>query len=576
MADPYVRTQFKIVAEIGSVKFEDIVAITATFGLNSIPSASLQVASGYEVSTGKVATIQRALGQLKTREHAKVFLTVETNDGRTEKMLENGTYVIFEGYYSGIGYQRSNTNSVYTIHLLHWLDDLNCSSMLNGNWFQGAPHDMAQAAVNWSASMNSGTGLSPVPVLDRESELINKDNMKDDLWGKVIKPAFEQIAKFPHPKEQDENGEPAGDPDGIGGATNIAAQHALNRMPGKAPTPATLPLDLGKLNDYVISYSANMGMSRMLTDGMGYNSFWGKLVGELGASFLFGISPGIEFANVIPYFGGLRTEWRTIYGDEYNYASFNANTATLIESVDIFYAQQASTGYSIGGEVQAEMSYYHPWGRFPRDNRDFRGQILVRDPPGWLANPVPQGEYAPSTTLPPCGDGHCPQVGPATPPNGIPRPAGAEENIQSDNILDRFCEHWFKSAVLSQRHGELSGKFRLDIAPGSTVKIKAPITAVGDEQDMWATVTQVSYVINSEQHIAGTSFSLINLRNVKENSDKNLTSAKPPLYPEAGWPGGPLTVKYEPSAPARFPYAFGGGGSGGASAGAGAVDIIGG
>jgi hypothetical protein len=574
MADPYVRTQFKIVAEIGSVKFEDVVAITATFGLNSIPSASLQVASGYEVSTGKVATIQRALSQLKTRERAKVFLTVETNDGRTEKMLPDGTYVIFEGYYSGIGYQRSNTNSVYTIHLLHWLDDLNCSSMLNGNWFQGAPHDMAQAASNFAASQSSGTGISPVPVLDRESELVNKGNMESDLWGKVIKPAFQQIAKFPHPKEQDEAGG-SGDPNGIGGATNIAAQNALDRMPGKAPEPATLPLDLSGLNDYVISYSANQGMSRMLTDGLGYNSFWGKLVGELGASFLFGISPGVEFANVIPYFGGLRKEWRTIYGDEYNYASFNANTATLIESVDIFYAQQASTGYSIGGKTPATMNYYRPWGRFPRENRDFRGQILVRDPPGWLSNPVPQGGYSSKTTLPPVGDCHTPQHGPATPPSGIPRPADAEKDVKTSNILDRFCKHWFQSAVLSQRHGELSGKFRLDIAPGSTVKIKAPITAIGEEQDMWGTVTQVSYVINSEQHIAGTSFSLINLRNVKENSDKNLTSAEPPLYPSAGWPGGPLTVKYEPSAPARFPYAFGGGGSGGASAGAGAVDIIG-
>jgi hypothetical protein len=549
MAEPYVRSEFKLIADIDGIIFKDVVGISATFGLNSIPTATLHVASGHAVGGardgGNFATIHYALSQLKPRTKAKVTLTVKTNDGQIDKMMPDGDYVIFEGYYAGIGYQRSVSNSTYTIHLLHWIDDLNCSSMLNGNWFQGAPHDLAQSASSFAASGGGGSGYANIaPVVDLQSELINKGNMEGDLWAKVIKPIFEKVADMPHVHVQDGSGNVGGGgAGGIGGGDNKAAQDALKKMPGLAPIPGILPMALGDLDELVISYSANMGISHLLLNGIAYNSFWSKLIGELGASFLFGVSPGVEFANVIPYFGGLSTPWRTIAADEYNYASFNCNVASLIESVNIFYAQQSSSGYDRGGEAPTPMTYYTPWGLFPEKNQDFRGQILVRDPPAWISNPTPQAPMTPGTTIVPNGCSHTPQHGSGTPTGGAMTAPEAEQNIKSSGVLTRYCEHWFKSAVLGQRSGELSGKLRFDIAPGSTIKIQTPNSALGDESDMYAMVTQVSYVINAEQHVAGTSFSLTSIRTDTENYDNNLTAATPPMYKTA-WSGGPLTIKY--------------------------------
>ena len=547
MGEPYVRSEFKVKAKIGGYVFEDVVAISATFGLNSIPNASLQVASGTCVQDGKIATIHEALGNIRNREKAIVTLTVITNDGQTNKMMEDGEYVIFEGYYSGMGYQRSNTNATYTIHLLHWIDDLNCSSMLNGNWFQGVPHDLAQGASNYSVG-TGGTGIGQVnftPLIELQPKLFQKGNLTDDMWKLSIKPMFQAIANMQHVTIQEGVDKlDTADDAGEGGATNRAALRALARMPG-GPNPASLPLAVDDVNNVVIHYSVQTGITHLITNAMGYSSFWSKLVGELGAAFLFGISPSAEFANVIPYFGGLRRYWKEIKADEYNYASFNCNSANLIESVNIFYAQQSLAGNTVGSRpAGAPISYFFPWGVYPPfGDRDLRGQILVRDPPSWIANPAPQAPCTPRTTLTEVGDAWEPQVGPPDLPSGVLSASDAEKNVKQSSILNRFAEHWYKSTILGQRAGELSGKLRFDIAPGSTIKINPPSTAIGaTEESMFATVTQVSFVINAEQHVAGTSFSLINIRNRREQTDNKLTNVSPPLY-KKGWPGGPLAVK---------------------------------
>jgi hypothetical protein len=59
---------------------------------------------------------------------------------------------------------------------------------------------------------------------------------------------------------------------------------------------------------------------------------------------------------------------------------------------------------------------------------------------------------------------------------------------------------------------------------------------------LYAMVTHVSFVINAEQHTAGTSLSLMSVRHKAENESDtyNLTADAPPLYPESAWSGGPL------------------------------------
>lgn len=565
----YNYTTFDIELDIGGTVFKDVVSISATFGVNAIPTAVVQLAAGKNVKTGQSATIQKPgiIDKLLPRTKATVRLTVKNNGPAANEKQEtpDGTHIIFDGYYAGFGYQRSVATAVYTIHLIHWIDDLNCSSILNGNWFQGAPHDLAQAAVP-PVLRDPGAGVFELALTASVAkDYLSIEKIEKDLWAETIKPIFEGFTTLEHVAIQGSDS----DAGGRGGANNAAAQDALRRMPGNAPKPSKLPLSAVKdIPEVMITAALRDGLAHTFKNGLAYTSFWSKLIGELGASFLFGVSPSAEFANVFPYYSGLRDTWRTITTDDYNYANFNTQAATLIESIDIFYTSRNSSNFDLGGAPGSGfISFYHPLGRFPKENdRDLRGQIIIREPPFWCTMYAPLSIYAGRSALDP-RDPHAARGNAQGPPQNAPTAVQAEDIIKTSGLLDKYAKHWYQTAILSQRSGELSGRLRFDIAPGSMVAIETenpqpaaytPATysgpgsgatqssssrgspAAAKPTTLYAMVTQVSYVINAEQHAAGTSFSFISVRNGKENENDKFTAADPPLYEKGGWPGGPL------------------------------------
>jgi len=542
MTDRYVTTRFEIEIEIDGITYDDeVVAVSATYGLNSIPTASAVIACGMNTKTNQPSKIHNTLDNLRPRAPAKIILYVINGGGQTKKSPFGG-HIIFEGYYAGVGHQRSNTNSNYVLHFVHWLDDLNCGSMANGNWYPGVSNDYAQAALYQDAAASGATG-SPIPIFDITNALIGKSSQ--DLWGKVLKPAFKIIAGWNHPEQQGCKGNDR--------KNNIdLVGPALAKIPGDAPKPAELPLSI----PFITQLNLNRGLSNMLSANHGYNSFWSKLVGELGPSFLFALSPASTFANVIPFFGGLRIEptvgsaWRVIKLDDYNYSNFNANLAQLIESVNIFYPFQSNAGVSGGQDNKGPTrSFCQVLAQFPEKPTDIRGTVLVRELPHWLHNMTPEYLYS-LQALSPTLDTLDPGQGSSTPTGGVTqRPP--QTITEQKSVVDRYAQHWYQTTVLGQRFGEFSGKFRLDIAPGSMIAIEVPpapppvnpLKGSNEPSYLFASVTQVSFSINAEQHAAGTSFTITNLRNAKENADPTLTDPKPPLYGEGKWPGGPLTVQ---------------------------------
>lgn len=602
---PFIRTEFLLEAIFehqkgGETKFKDIVGISATFALNDIPTASLEVATGLEVHDETKATIHDALKKLKPRDKVKVWLTLKSTEGYLNEPIisgmKDGRFIIFEGYYSGIGYHRSYNNCTYTIHLVHWLDDLNCSSMLNGDWSPNLPSDLAQAAsilavsdlsggtgTDVGGSGHSGPGARAVPMIDREEPpgnelIVTTENLTEDLWEKVVKKILLNLTNFRHPLTQCDmvpDGGEDKDGDKKPHDNQKAAANALKRIPGEAPDKykATLPLNLtgfeGGDEATFISLSVHEGLCRLILEGMGHNSFWSKLVGEIAPSFLFAISPSVTFAQAIPFFPALNTPYITIEGEEYNYANFNANARNILSRVVIQWAAQSEAGQEIhGGNIAPMLGYCYPAGHYPKENQDHWGNILVRDPPSWLCNRVYHMMYSKSNTLDPnAGSTAAPQEGEDPNPEGPSKHRDIDKKFKDKkddiddaklNIYDRFACHWYKSAILGQRYGELSGKLRFDIAPGSIVKIIPPVRAIGDENTpMYGAVVSVSFVINSEQHTAGTSFSFSHMRTEEENnindphSKKHFVGTIAPVYykrePGSPWEGGPLVKGQEPS-----------------------------
>ena len=555
MADPYVYSKFALKAVIttksGDITFDDVVSIKSTFKLNDIPTAELQVAVGYEARSNqtKKATIHDAKKKLRPRDKVVVTLTITPSAGNEEKM-EAGEFVIFEGLLTGIGYTRAINGANYQLHLVHWLDEINNSSAINGNWFPNAPYDLAYNAACYAAKRSDGTvgGIDEpadddgqsVPIFDSAGEIITKANAETDMWAAVIKPALTAIAKYTVPPEKREN---------------TAALEAFERIPGRGASFNTpLALDLSGLSEFNIEDSIRRALTNDALASFAYTSFWGKITGDYASQFFFALSPGIEHALMTPFFGGLRWEagkGKAITADEYISANFNANMKQLLEAIVVYWPVQAGVNHDLGGENENVDEYAEPLGAYPEVNPDVDrpGLKLFKEPPSWIANNSSwAGGTGVSTGIKGHTPGDCmsPGTGDPNPPPGWLTEAKAASEMKTSNVCQRFAHHWYKTELLGQRYGELSGKLRFDIAPGSIVRIELPIKEIGSDGHMVAAVTAVSYMIDAEQSKAGTSFALGYIRTIEEDADEAISATFAPLYKEGtAWYGGPLKTPSE-------------------------------
>lgn len=549
--DDYVFSTFRLTADIEGIgEVQDIVAISATFALNTIPKASLTLASGINATTQQPATAHKVLANVKLRAKVKVFLEIKTTDGKISKSPQQKLKV-FDGYYAGFGFQRAQDNAQYTMHLVHWLDDLNTASMLSRNFFPGAPFATDQAANNFTMAPVSGLAM-PIPSFDPQHEFIKYENITSDFWEKVLKPILKRVAEWPRPGEDNCGADP---PQGDNAVLN--ALERINGGPNKAELKLAIDDAVSSISGADVVAAIDLGLAQQSLEGYNYSTTWGALVGLWGPSFFFALSPSVDYANVFPYFGGLKFDegdknFKTIDADDYGYANFMCNTGTILEGIDIFWGQQSTTHIVSGGPAPVTLTNFCvPLGQYPNVNeRDKRGSVLVKEPPGWLSNFVvytgaPALESAGLATQV-SGDATTGMnKGTVVRGDAGPSRPEAQAGLKNSGLANRLAEQWYKTDLLQQRYGEFSGKLRFDIAPGSIVKLKAPHrsmpTLADSKTDMIGMVAQVSFVINAELAHAGTAFSLTNLRSDTEDKNPLITRDMPPLY-QSKWGGGPLAT----------------------------------
>lgn len=551
--EPYVCAKFKVWAVITTsdgkdIVFDDVISVSSTFALNSVPTASMVVAVGTDYVRNRMATIHSAKSKLAPRDKIVVWLRI-THGAGDETKMPGGTYKIFDGFVVGIGYQRAHNQANYVLHLTHWLDDLNNSSAINGNWFPSVPFDYAQTATY--SRLGEVSSFAPNPTV--AEDIATRDNVQDDLWEKVIKQLFIQLAGYGGGLIQEARNQ--ANPT----EKNDAAVRALLRMPGDgASYYKKLSLKLTAAGGDNVSNSFTKYFTSTIGTSFVQNTFWAKLVSDYAAQFFFAISPAVDWALPIPFCAGVRWQpgGKVIHADEYNYANLNANMSQLIQSVDIAYASTDRSGLSQGAinndpnGLEPKRVYYYPCGSYPPPPRPplkpRSGLRLFKLPPDWAANTDAATLTALATSMDSASttDPAAP-AGTTLPANVTPSADAAEAMRVPINL---FAQHWFVTEVLQQRYGELSGPLRFDIAPGSIVKIETPTRDVEFEsagtdpiEYVVASVMSVSYVINAERATASTALAIAHTKIESELAPGSVYAVNtPPLYKEA-WPGGPLS-----------------------------------
>lgn len=524
----------------------DVVRFGADYQLNTIPTGSIQLALGRRMDTLAPHPIHEKVKSLRNKKPVKVFaqFTAHGRQGdppaNAEDPADGETVLVFDGYTTGPGYERMTAGAGYSIGMEGWLADLNFSSAISKASHPSNPADLAFPTVMrlLNPSLAASTGPSGGMTGPSLASVFLGPAVTVDFWGTGMKKWFEALAAKDHLADL---GGPLAQALGAGGGTNDQALAALARMSaGDLGSPA-LAFDLsgaGAAQQHIVRRIVTQ-LSEMTLETVAGSTMWDNLV-AMANDFMFAVVPGVERAAVVPYNPVLRDPYKTIFATEYDAVQLAGDMPRILRAVGLFGDKMMDGGPPIQGQPVpfAQIGI----GGWFEPNGSNGGQVILRQAPGWLAGVCPElyleARSSPADLVVPTGPN------PAAPAGAAPAAPPADVLVGLSSVINRFAQAVYALEVLKFRRGSLTGKFRLDIAPGSAVKVEtAAERFIGEKdefgQELYATVTGVSLFADSEAQKASTTFALAHHRAPDENTAEATSMARHPLYSTL-WKGGPL------------------------------------
>jgi hypothetical protein len=573
-AGNYASAKLKLRATIGDTEYASVVGFAANnFAINQIPSATLILPIGRDIGTDTIAKIHAGFTKIETGQDVKVYLTATYGsiEGVRPDLPDGKETLIFEGSVTGTAWsQPEDSGAQFLVAIQHWLGGLDESSAISGSSHPGNPaawtFPVIFRQIGSGSSVEGGASTPDQPnFIPAGRPLIATD--LNDLWKSVFLKRMIAAAKDEPIDRALINPplEPGGDPSIIDALLRMTPQ--LDGTPLALETTGT---DAGDIAAAITSsLNQESGLSWVNT------TLWGKLVGEWAASYFFSVVPRVSDALVVPFTGGLQGKpWSVIGVDDYSSNSLSGSMPRVLRAVGIVHPILYETGFDValaGGRVDRTgcCGFYQP----PQVTQ---GVVLVKDAPRWLCDPHITWRYAPPAS----------GVGPGLPINtandavsteittaiiaatlaalgggGVVNAAALAAGAASTtfeasqrhfrDIMNNVAHQWYVLEMLKGRTGEVGGKLRFDIAPGSNIMLEMhqatniPANRNTLPQRFFATVTSVSYMIDAENQQAWTGFSLAHLRNEAENTAEGTSVVKPPLYKQP-WRGAPLIRGFIP------------------------------
>lgn len=542
----WAAVRFEIRAVVNGIAEFPVVQVVTSFELNAIPTISLTVAVGRNVKTQEVSASHREIERLKVRHPIEVFMRAIPlgSEGGTPNRWPDFVR-IFDGYVTGTGWQRSTGGANLIIYGEHWLSELNYTSAINGASHPGNPAAFTYPAGFEAPALGGGGGTSVHWTHHLQLQGgVDAVSAESDLWENILKPWCRQVsAKQPV------------DLRFIGLETPVGNDGALSILEGNGEhriVSEKMAMDLSGPDGLALGNSMARGLEKSMMNNVINTTLWGKLVGGWAGDFWFAVVPRVEDALIVPFVGALGPdqEFVTIEAGDYVQCDIHASVAQQLAAIGINHPVE----WLAGGNTNAAAFDAQKGGLaavYPTPVKK-KGVIMIKNCPSWMADPVQAYLYGraaegvqPAEPIRTGADRD--NIGPDRDPGKDPN----ENQKEFRDSITRYAQHWYILEQLKGRTGELSGRLRYDIAPGSQVKIEAGQDPFIEGDDLstpfWASVSKVTNLINSEIQRAGTSFSLAHVRNRAENEDPDTSIDIPPFYKEA-WQGKVLIDEFIPGA----------------------------
>lgn len=531
----------------------EVVKFAADWELNSIPTATLSLALGRRMDTGAPSTAHAAADVLKQKQQALVYLNC-TQRGILNQLLGlvglsdlPNSAVVFDGLVSGFGERRSTSGAEFTISLEHWLANLNYSSAISSSIHPASPADLAFPCIAGLAdpdNPNSPTGAGLIGMT-AAAEIMTPTAVLGDLWGQALKKWFQRLASTNALTDVTFAGAAAQLAEVTNNTgPNSPALSALSRM---EPTgllgntySAGVKLSLNSTGIEaalltLLAGNIQQELASQTIAGVAASTLWDILV-QAGAQYMFSVVPRISSALVVPTMPVYRTDFKRIYASEYAYGELNGEVPRTLRTIGIFTGKLGEANAVFSDGTPNSYAATGIGGTYTSPNAP-QGQILLRTAPAWLSENVPaylDGTDATGELAVLRKSGVAPtKVVLVGPPANVPTAATQVTSLKLS--LDRFAQALYGTEVLRHRSGWLTGKLRLDIAPGSIVSIEVPgeqFLGIDDTLGgiMYALVTRVSIMIDAQAQRAETTFHLAHIRTQAENQMDGLTVTAHPLW----------------------------------------------
>jgi hypothetical protein len=543
----WAAVRFRIIVLVNGISFEGV-QVVCSYELNAIPTCSITIAVGRNVRTLQAATAHSRVGKLKNRNYVEVFLLAEPlgEEGGAPNEWPADEFPIFYGYVTGTGWQRSTSGANFVIHAEHWLSELNYSSAITGASHPGNPAAFTYPAGFDPPAIGAGGGTSVHWTYHLQLEGgVDAAQAESDFWENVLKPWSIQVAKK-DPIDLRLKGIET--PKGNDGALDILEGNGDFKIVSEK-----LSMDLDGPDSLAIGNSLARSLEKSMGSNVVNTTLWGKIVGEWSPSYWFSVVPRVEDTLIVPFVGALGPDrqFLEVKAGDYVQCDLHAAVPQQLCAIGINHPIEwlcgANTDFAFLDEEKGGLAAVYPTP--PKK----KGVILLKDCPMWIADAVQGYVYGrgaegvqPRVPIRTAGDAD--NVGEDNDP---PRDPNDNEREFRDVIM-RFAQHWYILEQLKGRTGELSGRLRFDLAPGSQIKVEAgqdPFIGQADalSQPFFASVSKVTHLINAEVQRAGTSFTLAHIRNEEENKDPDTSIEIPPLYKEP-WTGKVLLDEFTPGA----------------------------
>ena len=524
----YYYVRFSAYAELKGEQI-DIAGMHISYTLNQIPMATIFPTVGREPQNNKEAKAVDKLLAAQPFTPVKLYAKFETdkdNPSDEPGFPIDKDVLLFDGYITGITYQTMRSPAGGSVSLsagaMGWLTALRGTTAQTSTTTVKGPGGFAEAA-----NLNNGK----IALFSVKSAFVADGvGIVSDLWVEFIKPFFYQLL----------------DNEAVWGDTpNGSADFALKRMDKKkvfvGDATNELPLTFGESAKEVdiVSEYVGQGIGRQIFHTWRRADLWSALQ-ALAFDYKFAIVPLIETASCVPAYGALNgKEHRYITTNDYNNIMLRVRTPMKIVKVVVAgtlpsspFAPTPITS-AIVGLHSAESAWADP-------ELGARGQTVVRPAPQWLTAMTPVGFITRSSVG---GDR-------LTIPDAVNPTANVEvpetdyqafyNNYLTSDLGDRYAKTIAQHMLFEERSGTVVGRFRLDIGPGSLVKVQVIDDKFAEkdaeEKAIYGQVQSVDLDLRAtgagSVGSASTSFYLKYVRTAQEHEAPGtaLTSSVHPLY----------------------------------------------